>query len=86
MSEAPKVISIKDVLNSCAKRLGLIQANVDQFETVILPIREVQQNLRALANAVWESGDPVETMPEDFKHQLEAMKETPVPAKESPME
>lgn len=83
MSEASKVISIKDVLNSCAMQLGRIQANVDQFETVILPIREVQQNLRALANAVWESGDPVEAMPEDFKRQLETMKETPVPAKES---
>lgn len=86
MSEASKVVSIKEVLNSCIAELGHVQADMDQFETVILPIHRVRQNLRALANAVWETGDPVETMPEDLKHQLEAMKETPSPAKESPTE
>jgi len=83
MSEASKVVSIKEVLNSCIAELGHVQADVDQFETVILPIHRVRQNLRALANAVWETGDPVETMPEGLKHQLEAMKESSEPAKES---
>ena len=60
-------ISVKSILKKCIEDLGTVHVNVDQFESVILPIQKVRKNLQLLINADWHVGPAPEEPPEDIE-------------------
>lgn len=62
--------SAKDVIQYCIDRLGSAKPSMEEFDTVIIPIRDVRETLKNLKRGLWEPGDPIENAPPELREKL----------------